>query len=128
MSSKTAISTDKAPKPAATYSQGVRKGNILQIAGQVPIDPATGNKVGETVGEQTRQVFANLNAILAEAGASMDDVVMLRVYLTDHGHFAEMNKVFAEFVSEPYPARTTVSVGLAPGLLVEIDALAVVGD
>lgn len=125
---KTAISTDKAPAPAATYSQGVRKGNILQIAGQVPIDSVSGKTIGETVGDQTRQVFANLNAILAEAGASMDDVVMLRVYLTDAAHFAEMNEAFAEFVTAPFPARTTVYVGLAPGFLVEIDALAVLGD
>ena len=122
---KTAIHTDQAPAPAARYSQAVRKGNLLQVAGQVPIDPVTGQIVGDTVGVQTRQVFANLNAILAAAGSSLDDVIMLRVYLTTAEHFAPMNEVYAEYVTDPFPARTTVYVGLAPNLLVEIDALAV---
>jgi 2-iminobutanoate/2-iminopropanoate deaminase len=125
---KTAIRTEQAPAPSASYSQGVRKGNILQVAGQVPVDPATKQIVGTTVAEQTRQAFANVNAVLAAAGASMDDVVMLRVYLTDSGHFAEMNETFAEFVTEPFPARTTIYTGLAPNFLVEIDALAVLED
>lgn len=127
MSEKIAIRTAKAPKPAAAYSQGVRKGGLLQVAGQVPIDPATGQIAGTTVEEQTRRTLENVRAVLEEAGASFDDVVMLRVYLTDREHFAPMNSVYAEFVSEPFPARTTLYAGLAEGLLVEIDALAVVG-
>jgi reactive intermediate/imine deaminase len=127
MSDKIAIRTAKAPRPAATYSQGVLKGGILQVAGQVPVEPATGLIVGETVGEQTRQALQNVQAVLEEAGSGFGDVVMLRVYLTRREDFAEMNAVYEEFVSEPYPARTTVFVGLAEGLLVEIDALAVVG-
>ena len=127
MSEKTAIRTTKAPSPAAAYSQGVRKGGILQVAGQVPVDPATKLIVGETVGEQTRQALENVRAVLEEAGSGFDDVVMLRVYLTRREDFAEMNAVYEQYVREPYPARTTVFVGLAEGLLVEIDALAVVG-
>lgn len=127
MSEKIAFRTAKAPKPAADYSQGVRKGGILQIAGQVAIDPATGQIAGTTVEEQTRRTLENVRAILDEAGAGFDDVVMMRVYLTDRDHFAPMNSVYAEFVTEPFPARTTLYVGLAEGLLVEIDALAVVG-
>ena len=127
MSEKIAISTAKAPRPAAAYSQGVRKGGILQVAGQVPVDPATGLIVGETVGEQTRQALDNIRAVLEEAGSGFEDVVMLRVYLTRREDFAAMNAVYDEYVREPYPARTTVFVGLAEGLLVEIDALAVVG-
>jgi 2-iminobutanoate/2-iminopropanoate deaminase len=126
MTEKIAIRTDKAPKPAATYSQGVRKGGILQVAGQGPGDPATGVFVGTTVAEQTRQTLENVRAILEEAGSGFEDVLMMRVYLTRKEDFAEMNKVYAEYVSEPYPARTTVFVGLAEGMLVEIDALAVV--
>jgi 2-iminobutanoate/2-iminopropanoate deaminase len=127
MSDKIAISTAKAPPPAAAYSQGVRKGGILQVAGQVPVDPATGLIVGETVGEQTRQALDNVRAVLEEAGTGFEDVVMLRVYLTRREDFAAMNAVYEQYVREPYPARTTVFVGLAEGLLVEIDALAVVG-
>jgi 2-iminobutanoate/2-iminopropanoate deaminase len=127
MSDKIAISTAKAPPPAAAYSQGVRKGGILQVAGQVPVDPATGLVVGETVGEQTQQALENVRAVLQEAGSGFEDVVMLRVYLTRREDFAAMNAVYERYVLEPYPARTTVFVGLAEGLLVEIDALAVVG-
>ncbi|TNC19829.1 RidA family protein [Amycolatopsis alkalitolerans] len=122
---KVAISTENAPQPAAAYSQGSRKGNILQVAGQVPIDPETGKIVGTTVGEQARQVLANVGAVLEAAGSGFGDVVMVRVYLTDSAHFAEFNEVYNEVMKEPYAARTTVYVGLAPGLLVEIDALAV---
>ncbi len=122
---KVAITTEHAPRPVAAYAQAARKGNILQVAGQVAADPRTGSVVGTTVAEQTRQVFANLEAVLAAAGSSFADVVMLRVYLTDTAHFAEFNEVFNGLVREPYAARTTVYTGLAPGHLVEIDALAV---
>ncbi|GGP50874.1 RidA family protein [Saccharothrix coeruleofusca] len=124
---KTEIRTEQAPAPVAKFSQGVRKGNVLQVAGQVAFD-ATGAVVGETVAEQTAQALRNVVAVLEAGGASLDDVVMLRVYLTDTAHFAEMNEVYNQFMSEPYPARTTVYVGLPAGLLVEIDALAVLGD
>jgi enamine deaminase RidA (YjgF/YER057c/UK114 family) len=84
--------------------------------------------VGESVAEQTRQTFKNLEAVLAAAGSSFDDVVMVRVYLTDTGHFGEFNETYNALLTEPYPARTTVYVGLPAGLLVEIDVLAVLGD
>ncbi len=124
-SRKAAVSTPEAPAPVASYSQAVRKGNILQVAGQVGVDPATGEPADGGVAGQTRQVFANLRAVLRAAGADLDDVVMLRAYLTDTAHFAEFNATYNELVSEPYPARTTVYVGLPGRLLVEIDALAV---
>jgi 2-iminobutanoate/2-iminopropanoate deaminase len=123
---KTAISTPDAPAPVASYSQAVRKGPILQVAGQGPVDPATGQFVGPGVGEQTRQVMRNIQSILSAAGADFDDVMMMRVYLTDASHFAAMNEAYSTFVSEPFPARTTVYVGLPAGMLVEIDALAVI--
>lgn len=122
---KAAISTEQAPTPPGPFSQAVRKGNILQVAGQVATDPRTGEVVPGGIAEQTRQVFANLEAVLRAAGADLDDVVMCRVYLTDTAHADEMNATYQECVCEPYPARTTVYVGLPPGLLVEIDALAV---
>lgn len=122
---KTEIRTDKAPLPVAAFAQGVRKGDILQVAGQVGIDPETGQVVGATVGEQARQVLRNIAAVLEAGGASVDDIVMMRVYLTDTAHFAELNEAYNEFVTPPFPARTTVYVTLPRGLLVEIDALAV---
>jgi reactive intermediate/imine deaminase len=130
---KQEIRTDEAPQPVAAFAQGVRKGNIVQVAGQVGIDPATGEVVGTTVGEQARQTLRNVAAVLAAGGASFDDVVMMRVYLTDTSDFAELNKVYGAFVTEyvsqpPYPARTTVYVGLPAGLLIEIDALAVIDE
>lgn len=125
--SKTEIRTDKAPTPVAAFSQGVVKNGILQVAGQVGFDPETGDIVGDTVAEQTRQALRNVVAVLEAGGSSLADVMMMRVYLTDTAHFAEMNKVYDEFMTEePFPARTTVYVGLPAKLLVEIDALAVV--
>jgi 2-iminobutanoate/2-iminopropanoate deaminase len=123
-----AIQTDRAPQPVASYSQAIQAGNLLQVAGQVGIDPATGALAGDEVGEQTRQTLDNLVAILEAAGATLRDVIMVRVYLTDRAHFAAMNEVYAGFVGEPFPARTTVFVGLAEGMLVEIDALAVLSS
>ncbi|MGH3881250.1 MAG: RidA family protein [Actinophytocola sp.] len=123
---KIAINPEGAAPLPVPLSPGIRKGDILQIAGQVPLDPASGDLVGDTIGEQTRQVLRNIEDVLAAGGATMDDVVMLRVYLTDLDHFAGMNEVYAELVPRPYPARTTVYVGLPAGLLVEIDALAVI--
>ncbi len=129
---KTAITTADAPAPVASYSQAVRKGNVLQVAGQGPTDPATGEYAGTTVAEQTRQTLRNLQAILHAAGADFDDLLMMRVYLTDVAHFPAMNEVYSSFVGDgvavPFPARTTVYVGLPAGMLVEIDALAVLGD
>ena len=126
--SRTIVGTDQAPNLNAPLSQGVRKGPILQISGQLPFDPPTGDIVGTTVAEQTTQVLRNVAAVLDAAGAGMEDVVMLRVYLTDPADLAEMNDAYAVAVGEPYPARTTVYMKLPPGLLVEIDALAVLTD
>jgi reactive intermediate/imine deaminase len=123
---KTAISTNRAPVPVAAYSQAVRAGNIVQVAGQGPADPATGEFVSGGIAAQTRQTLDNVRAVLEAADASFDDVVMTRVYLADLADFAGMNEVYTAYVTEPYPARTTVAVGLPPGMLVEIDVLAVV--
>ena len=132
MSDKTQVSTDEAPAPAHTFSQAVRKGPLLQVSGQGPVDPATGDHVhvGDVAG-QTTQTLANVRAILTAGGASMDDVVMLRVYLTATEDFAAMNDAYGAFVAEHVsdgvlPCRTTVFTGLPrEEMLVEIDALAV---
>ena len=125
---RTAIVTEDAPRPAAAYSQAVRAGQLLQVAGQGPTDPATGAFVGDTIAEQTTRTLDSVAAVLSAAGASFADVVMVRVYLTSPGDFAGMNEVYARYVSQPFPARTTVYVGLPEGMLVEIDALAVLSD
>jgi 2-iminobutanoate/2-iminopropanoate deaminase len=122
---RTAINPEGVPIPAVPLSPGVRKGNILQVSGQIPVDPATGQVAGTTVAEQTTQAMRNVLAVLQAGGASADDVVMFRIYLTDTAHFTEMNEAYAALLSDPLPARTTVYVGLPAGLLVEIDALAV---
>ena len=122
---KTTIHPEGASTPSVPLSHGVRKGNILQISGQVAFDHKTGEVVGTTVAEQTRQAMHNVLSALEAGGASVDDVVMFRVYLTDTAHFAEMNEAYAVFLTDRLPARTTVYVGLPAGLLVEVDALAV---
>ncbi|WP_181767383.1 RidA family protein [Streptomyces albidus (ex Kaewkla and Franco 2022)] len=131
---KTALTPSTHTTPPAKFSHGVRKGNILQVAGQVGFGPAVAGEAPAPVGpglrEQTLQTFANVESILREGGASWEDVVMLRVYLTDTAHFAELNDIYNEFfadLTEAPAARTTVYVGLPAGLLVEIDALAVLG-
>lgn len=125
--SRNVIKTNNAPAPAAgiPLSQGIRKGNIVQVSGQIPASPETGKIIEGGIAEQTEQALRNVLAVLEEAGTGLDDVLMLRVYLTDLAHFGEMNETYARVVGEPYPARTTVYVGLPAGILVEIDALAV---
>jgi reactive intermediate/imine deaminase len=132
MSDKTAVSTTDAPAPMPVYSQGVRKGNILQVSGQGSVDPATGEFVfTDDVKGQTTRVLQNVEAILTAGGGSFDDVVMMRVYLTTRDHFGAMNEAYTEFVeprtpSGVLPSRTTVFTGLPlEKMLVEIDALAV---
>ncbi|HEV7629284.1 MAG TPA: RidA family protein [Streptomyces sp.] len=131
---KTAITPGTHTTPPAKFSHGVRKGNILQVAGQVGFGPATPGQAPAPVGpglrEQTLQTFANVESILREGGARWEDVIMIRVYLTDTAHFAEFNEIYNEFfasLTEAPAARTTVYVGLPAGLLVEVDALAVLG-
>ncbi|MEU1802106.1 RidA family protein [Streptomyces sp. NPDC019937] len=131
---KTAITPATHTAPPAKFSHGVKKGNILQVAGQVGFGPAVPGQapapVGPSLREQTLQTLRNVQSVLEEGGASWEDVMMIRVYLTDTGHFAEFNEIYNEFfadLKEAPAARTTIYVGLPAGLLVEIDALAVLG-
>ena len=126
----TVVRTDAAPAPAHTFSQGVRKGNLLQVSGQGPMDPATNIYIGEgDVTVQTRRTLDNVKAILLAGGASVSDVLMFRVYLTKREDFAEMNAAYGDFIAEnvtdgELPCRTTVFVDLPHEvMLVEIDAL-----
>jgi len=120
---KTAIVTPNAPQPAGPYSQGIVSGDLLYTAGFGPQDPANGNAVSPDVKEQTRQVLRNVQSVLAEHGATLDDVLKSTVHLADLADFAEFNEAYAEFFSEPYPVRTTVGSQLA-NILVEIDVVA----
>ena len=120
-----AISTIKAPAAIGPYSQAIQVGNLVYTSGQIPIDPATGNFVEGSIKEQTRQSLANVQAILKEAGLTMDNVVKTTVFMADMNDFADMNTVYAEFFSEPYPARSAVAVKTLPkGALVEIEVVA----
>ena len=127
----TVVRTDAAPAPAHTFSQGIRRGGLLQVSGQGPMDPATNTYIGEgDVTVQTRRTLENVKAILQAGGAAVSDVLMFRVYLTKREHFAEMNAAYGDFIAEnvtdgELPCRTTVFVDLPHEvMLVEIDALA----
>ena len=122
---KTVISTSKAPAAIGPYSQAIQVGNLLYASGQIPIAPSTGSIVDGGIKEQTRQSLLNVQAILEEAGLSFANVVKTTVFLADISDFADMNGVYAEFFSEPYPARSAVAVKSLPkGALVEIEVVA----
>ena len=119
------ISTKKAPAAIGPYSQAIQVGNLIYTSGQIPIDPATGQLVEGGVKEQARQSLSNIQAILQEAGLTMASVVKTTVFLADMADFAEMNSVYAEFFTEPYPARSAVAVKTLPkNALVEIEVVA----
>jgi len=122
---KHAVSSPDAPKAIGPYSQAVRVGQLLFVSGQVPLDPATGEMVSGDIAAQTRRVFENLGAVLKAGGRSFNDVVRTTVFLADMNYFAEVNKVYGTYFSEPYPARATVQVARLPkDARVEIDVIA----
>ena len=123
MSKRIQGETTDAPPQAGPYSQSVRIGAIVACSGQGGIAPD--GRLRDGVEAQTRQALDNISATLAAVGSSLDEVVHVRVYLTDPVQFKDMNSVYETFFAAPYPARTTVYVGLPAGLLVEIDAMAV---
>lgn len=122
------IRTEGAPAPVGPYSQAIRSGELVFASGQIPLDPATGEKVEGEIEDEARQVLANLRAVLEAAGSGMDQVVKATVYLTDLTLFPRVNAVYAEaFDVDPAPARVTVGVAALPlGAQVEIDAIALV--
>ena len=125
---RTIVSTDKAPGAVGPYSQAVIIGDLVFASGAIPLDPKTGELVGEEIGAQTRQVLENVQGVLEAAGSSLDRVVKTTVFLTDMGNFAPMNAVYAEFFPSHPPARSTVQVGALPkGALVEIETIALRG-
>ncbi|MDJ0590569.1 MAG: RidA family protein [Pleurocapsa sp. MO_226.B13] len=128
--SKKVISTDLAPTPVGPYNQAIAtSGQMLFVAGQVPLDPQTGEIVGEgDITAQTKQVMTNLEAILTAAGASWENVVKTSVFLTDLANFTAMNQVYAQYFSEDTaPARACVEVSRLPkDVLVEIECIAAI--
>lgn len=124
---RTEIRTDGAPAPGGDYSQGIQTGQFIFCAGQVGINPATGELAGPTIAEQTTQVLDNLTAVLAEAGATLADVVKVTAFLNDMSLFPDYDKVYRTYFPEPRPARSSVGVNLGR-FLVEIEAIAVLPD
>jgi 2-iminobutanoate/2-iminopropanoate deaminase len=127
--SKSAVSTDRAPKAIGPYSQAVRAGDFLFLSGQVGLDPVTMALVPGGVEAETKQVLANLGAVLAAAGATWAEVVRTTIFLTDLADFAAVNRIYEEVAGAVPPARATVQVAALPrGAVVEIDAIALVRD
>ncbi len=130
MSEKEVVRTEEAPAPfqGAPYSQAIRAGDLVFVSGQLALQPDHAEIVSETIEEQTEQVFANLRAILEEAGSGLDRLVKTTVYLDDLDDFAGMNEVYARHVGDRPPARATVEVAALPsGAKVEIEAVALAG-
>ena len=122
------VRTDKAPKTIGPYSQAIRTDTMIYTAGQTGLDPATGELIGSTVEEQTRQVLINLQNVVEAAGSTLAQVVKTTVFLKDMNDFSKMNAIYAEFFGENPPARSTVAVaGLPKGGLVEIEAVVLIG-
>jgi 2-iminobutanoate/2-iminopropanoate deaminase len=120
------IATDGAPKAIGPYSQAIATDRFIFTAGQVALDPKSGELVGRSTAEQTEQVFANLKAVLAAAGTSLSSVVKTTVFLADMADFTSMNEVYAKHFGAHKPARSTVqAAGLPKGARVEIDVIAV---
>ncbi|RJP54019.1 MAG: RidA family protein [Anaerolineaceae bacterium] len=124
---KKVVQTDKAPKAIGPYSQAIGTDKMVFTAGQIALDPVTGELIAGGVEEQTRQVLNNLRNVLEAAGSSLEHVVKTTVFLQEMGDFPKMNAVYAEYFGENPPARSTVAVAALPkGGLVEIEAIALV--
>ena len=125
---RTIIHSEHAPAAIGTYSQAVRIGNTVYLSGQTPLDPRTMELVPGDFEAQTRRVFDNLKAVAAAAGGTLNHAVRVGIYVTDLGNFPTVNKVMAEYFTQPYPARTTIGVASLPrGAAVEIDCVLELG-
>ncbi len=122
------VSGDRLPRPAGPYSPGVRWDKLVFTAGQVGSDPSTGKPVAGGIREQTRQVLLNLQNVLETAGTDLQHVLKTTCFLTDINDFAAFNEVYREFFPSDPPARSTVQAGLVAPYVVEIEAIAVIGE
>jgi reactive intermediate/imine deaminase len=124
--SRQIVHTDKAPAAIGPYSQAVRVGDTVYLSGQIPLDPATGLVIEGDIEAQAHRAFSNLKAVCEAAGGSLENVVRLGLFLTDLGHFGQVNAVMGEYFNAPYPARSTVQVSALPrGVGFEVDAVMV---
>lgn len=122
---KKQIATEKAPAALGPYSQAIMVGDMLFASGQVPIDPATGDLAGGAVEVQAKQVFENLRQVLAAADMDFGNVVKTTVFLTDLANFSTVNEIYAEYFTEPYPARSCVQIAALPkGSMLEVELIA----
>ena len=125
---RTVISTDTAPAAIGSYSQAIVAGDLIFCSGQIPLDPQTGELVGDTIDAQTRRVLDNLTALLAAAGSSLEHVVKITIFLQNMNDFQVVNAVYSEYFGTEPPARSTVQVARLPrDVLVEIEAIALKG-
>lgn len=123
------INTADAPAAIGTYSQAIIAGSTIYLSGQIPLVPETMELVSEDFREQAQQVFSNLAAVAAAAGATLEDAVKLNIYLTDMQNFPLVNEVMTDFFNEPYPARAAIGVAALPrNALVEVDAVLDTGN
>jgi 2-iminobutanoate/2-iminopropanoate deaminase len=122
---RTVISTERAPAAIGPYSQAIAAGGLIFVSGQLPIDPATGELVADDIAAMTRQIFRNVETVLAAAGSSLSKIVKTTVFLADLGDFQTMNGAYSEFFPESPPARSTVQVARLPrDARVEIEVVA----
>lgn len=123
---KTPIATPNAPQAVGPYSQAMGAGNFVFFSGQIPLDPRTGEIVGNDVASQVEQVLNNVEALLGDAGLTTDNVVKSTIFLVDMNDFATVNEAYAKRFNAPFPARSTIQVAALPkGALVEIEVIAV---
>ena len=126
MVERTVIKTENAPSAVGTYSQGISTENIIFTAGQIPLDPSTGEVIEGDFKTRVRRVLLNIDGILVEAGSSLSNAVKLTVFMTDLSRFSELNEVFLEFFEKDPPARSALEVSKLPlGVDVEIECVAV---
>lgn len=124
MADRHPIQTDAAPAAIGPYSQAIRSDKLVFVSGQIPLDPATMEMVGDDISSQAHQVFKNLTAVAEAAGTDLNAAIKLTIYMTDLGKFATVNEIMASYLQQPYPARATIEVSALPkGAMVEIDAI-----
>lgn len=123
------IQTDQAPAAIGPYSQAIRVGDLVFLSGQIPLDPITMEMVEPDIEVQTTRVFDNLHNLCMAAGGGLEDIVKLSIFLTDLGHFATVNRIMADYFSEPYPARAAIGVAQLPRqAMVEVEAIMSLAD